>query len=81
MMQTIYVIIMAISGAVMMPRGKKILAMANAELGSPTAAKGASESLRALVSKQFTWTMIIAVLVLLAMMLGESKDMMWVRAQ
>jgi hypothetical protein len=81
MMQADYVVIMAISGAIMMPTGKKILAMANVELGSPTAAKGASESLRALVSKQYVWTIIIAVLVLLAMMLGESKDMMWVKVQ
>ena len=81
MMQTDYVVIMAISGAIMMPRGKKILAMANAELASPNAAKGASETLRALVSKQYMWTMIIAVLVLIAIMVGESKDMMWLKVQ
>ena len=80
MMQTDYVVIMAISGAVMMPRGKKILAMANAELSSPNAAKGASEALRAMVAKQFVWVMVIAVLVLIAIMVGESKDMMWVKA-
>jgi hypothetical protein len=81
MMQADYVVIMALSGAIMMPTGKKILAMANAELASPNAANGASDTLRALVSKQYVWTILIAVLVLLAMMLGESKDMMWVRVQ
>jgi hypothetical protein len=81
MMQTDYVIIMAISGAVMMPTGKKILATANAELASPNAAKGASETLRAMVAKQYVWTMLIAVLVLLAIALGESKSLMWVKMQ
>jgi hypothetical protein len=81
MMQTDYVIIMALSGAIMMPTGKKILAMANAELAGPNASRGASDALRALVSKQYMWTMIIAVLVLLAIVLGESKDMMWVKMQ
>jgi hypothetical protein len=81
MMQTDYVVIMAISGAIMMPRGKKILAMATTELGAPTAANGASEELRALVNAQYTWTMIIAVLVILAIALGESKSLMWVKMQ
>jgi hypothetical protein len=81
MMQTDYVIIMAISGAIMMPRGKKILAMATAELASPNAAQGASEELRSLVNAQYVWTMIIAVLVVLAIALGESKSLMWVGAQ
>ena len=80
-MQTDFVVIMAISGAVMMPRGKKILAMANAELSGPGAAKGASDALRALVSKQYMWTMIIAVFFLIAILVGESKDMMWVKVQ
>jgi hypothetical protein len=79
-MQTDYIVIMAISGAVMMPTGKKILAMANSELASPGAAKGASDALRALVAKQYTLTMVIAFLVLIAILVGESKDMMWVKA-
>jgi len=81
MMQADYVIIMAISGAIMMPRGKKILALANAEMAGPNAAKGASEELRSLVNKQYTMTMVIAVLVFIAIYLGESKSMMWVTGQ
>ncbi len=81
MMQADYVVIMAISGAIMMPSGKRILAMATAELSGPNAAQGASDELRAMVAKQYVWTMIIAVLVLLAIVLGESKSLMWVGAQ
>ena len=55
--------------------------MVNAELAGPNAAHGASDALRALVHKQYVWTLILAVLVLLAMMFGESKDMMWVGVQ
>ena len=78
-MQADYVIIMAISGAILMPNAKKILIAANAELASPGAAKGASDTLRAMVGKQYTWMMIIAFLFLIAIAVGESKDMMWVR--
>jgi hypothetical protein len=81
MMQTDYVVIMAISGAIMMPRGKKILALANAELAGPNAPKGASEELRSLVNKQHTMTMVLAVLVFIAIYLGESKSLMWVGAR
>ncbi len=81
MMQTDYVVIMAISGAIMMPSGKKILAMASAELSGPNAAQGASDELRAMVAKQYVWTLIIAALVVLAIVLGESKSLMWVGAQ
>jgi hypothetical protein len=80
-MQTDFLVIMAISGAVMMPNGKKILALANSELSGPGAAKGASDALRALVAKQFTWTMVLAVLFFIAMMAGESKSLMWVKVQ
>ncbi len=80
-MQVDYLVIMAISGSIMMPTGKKILAMANSELSGPGAASGASNALRTLVAKQYTWTMILAVLFLIAILVGESKDMMWVKVQ
>jgi hypothetical protein len=81
MMQTDFVVIMAIAGAILMPNGKKILATVNAELSSSNAANGASDSLRAMVTKQFTWVMILTVFVLIAITLGESKSLMWVGAQ
>lgn len=76
MMQTDYVVIMAIVGALITPNGKKILAMANEELKAP--AHGASEGLLKLVNKQYALTMLLAVLTLLAIIFGESKSMMWV---
>jgi len=81
MMQTDFVIIMAISGAVLMPNGKKILAKASAELAGPNAARGASEELLALVSKQFMISNIVGILLFIAVYLGESKSLMWVTGQ
>ena len=81
MMQTDFVIIMAIFGAILMPRGKKILAKVGEELTGPNAVKGASEELRALVNRQYAVTLVVAVLLFIAIYLGESKAMMWVTAQ
>jgi hypothetical protein len=81
MMQTDFVVIMAISGAILMPNGKKILAKVSAELAGPNAAKGASEELRTLVNKQYALTLVVAFLLFIAIYLGESKAMMWVTAQ
>lgn len=81
LMQTDYLIIMAIAGAVLMPNGKKILAMAEAELASPNARNGASEELRAMVGKQYAVVLLTGLLVLIAVALGESKSLMWVTAQ
>ncbi len=78
LMQVIFLIIMAISGAILVPTGKKILAMASAELASPNAAKGASAELRALVAKQYMTSHVAALLLLLNIILGASKSMMWV---
>jgi len=80
LMQTDFVIIMAIVGAIIAPRGKKILTMANAELSSSGAAQGASVELRALANKQYATIILIAVLVVIAVALGESKSLMWVGA-
>ncbi|GEM_PF-1763974 len=77
LMQTDYVVIMAISGAFLAPNGKKILAAANAEIASPGAGSGASESLRSMVDRQYAVVMLVGFLVLLAVILGESKAMMW----
>jgi hypothetical protein len=79
--QSIFVLILIISFASLMPRGKKILNMAVAELGSPNAAKGASEELRKLVNTQYATTLFVGLLVLCNMILGESKAMMWAAGQ
>jgi hypothetical protein len=81
MMQTDYVVILVISLIVMMPRGKKILAKVNAEITGLNAKNGASQELLALVNKQYAMTLVIAVLVFIAIYLGESKSMMWVTGQ
>jgi hypothetical protein len=81
MKQVIFVIILIISFASLMPRGKKILNMATAELAGPNAAKGASQELRKLVNTQYATTLFVAILVLCNMVLGESKAMMWVTGQ
>ena len=81
MKQTIFVIIMAISGSVLAPTGKKILALSTAELATPGAAMGASSELRAMVSRQYAVVLFVAFLVLCNMILGESKAMMWVHPQ
>ena len=64
----------------LMPTGKKILALANTELAGPNAVRGASEELRALMGRQYATVMFVALLVLINMFLGESKAMMWVTA-
>jgi len=79
--QTVFVVILLISFTMLMPRGKKILNMSNAELAGPNASKGASEELRTLVGKQYATVLFVALLVLINMTLGESKAMMWVTGQ
>lgn len=79
--QTIFVIILLISFTSLMPRGKKILNMANAEIAGPNAGRGASEELRKLVNAQYATVLFVGVLVLCNMILGESKAMMWAAGQ
>ncbi|MFI5200943.1 MAG: hypothetical protein ACHQNE_00970 [Candidatus Kapaibacterium sp.] len=77
LMQTDFIVIMAISGAVLAPNGKKILALADSELSGAGASGGASEELRRLVRKQYSTQLIVALLVVIAVALGESKALMW----
>ncbi len=81
LMQADFVIILAIAGAVLTPRGKKILAMAETELSGPSAHSGASEGLRSLVNKQYSIVLLVGALVVIAVALGESKSLMWVGVQ
>ncbi len=76
-MQTDFLVIMAISGAILAPNGKKILALSTTELGSPLATNGASPELQALLRKQMMVQVLVAVLVLVAITMGESKSMTW----
>ncbi|HEX5315028.1 MAG TPA: hypothetical protein VFX22_00135 [Candidatus Kapabacteria bacterium] len=78
LMQADFVIMVVIGFGVMAPRGKKILAMTDAELAGPNAAMGASIELRAMVAKQEIFGRVMTILVIIAIALGESKAMMWV---
>jgi hypothetical protein len=78
--QCLFMLILIISFAMLVPTGKKILALANAELTGPNAQRGASEELRTLVGRQYMTVMFVALLVLINMILGEAKSMMWVVA-
>lgn len=78
LMQADFVIMVIIGFGLMAPRGNKILAITNAELAGPNAAHGASDELRAMVAKQEMLGRVMALLVIIAITLGESKAMMWV---
>ena len=79
--QCVFLVVMGAALTGTIPRGEKIHKMATAELQGPNAAKGASEDLRKLVSRQFASVMLLGLLVLINMTLGESKAMMWVMGQ
>lgn len=79
--QCVFLLLLLIAFTGTIPRGEKIKKMATAELQSPNAAQGASEELRALLDRQYITGLIIGGLVLINMILGESKAMMWVTGQ
>jgi hypothetical protein len=79
--QCVFILLLIVAFTGTIPRGEKIKKMAMAELQSPNAAQGASEELRALISRQFATVIVIGILVLINMSLGESKAMMWVTGQ
>ncbi|HET6400340.1 MAG TPA: hypothetical protein VFH95_02990 [Candidatus Kapabacteria bacterium] len=81
LMQADFVLMEIIVLGALTPRGKKILAITNAELAGPNAAQGASDELRLLVAKQETLGIVMAILTVIAIALGESKAMMWVTGQ
>jgi len=71
--QTIFVILLILSFAVMMPKGKKIDAMIATESASPNASKGASSELRAAMGTLKTVGILMNLLVLTNIILGEWK--------
>ncbi|MDP4199675.1 MAG: hypothetical protein Q8922_03630 [Bacteroidota bacterium] len=79
--QCVFIVLMVVAFVGTIPRGEKIKKMAIAELQGANAMSGASEELRALVSRQFATVILIGILVLTNMTLGESKAMMWVTGQ
>jgi len=71
--QTIFVILLALSFGVMMPKGKKIDAMIAAEMASPNAVNGASDALRSAMATLKTVGTLMFLLVLTNIVLGEWK--------
>ena len=71
--QVIFVILLIISFAVVMPVGKKIDAMIASEQAGPNASRGASQPLREAMNKLKTFGIIMNLLVLINIILGVWK--------
>ncbi len=73
--QVIFVILLALSFGIMMPKGKKIDRMIESEMASPNATNGASNELRQMMGVLKSVGILMFLLVLTNVVLGEWKPM------
>jgi hypothetical protein len=75
--QVVFVIVLAMTFAIYVPRSKKIGRRIGEEMGGATPASGASVELRGMFDRLVTVGLIIQLLVLLNVILGEWQPMLW----
>ena len=76
--QTIFVILLIMTFAIMVPKSKKIRAMSGEELGGKNPGGGASLALRTMMDQVHTIGMFMQMLILTNIILGEWQPMLWV---
>ena len=78
--QLVFLVVLLITFAIYVPQSKKIGRKIGEEMGGANPSRGASSELRTMFDRIVTVGMVVQMLVLLNIILGEWKPMLWVTA-